>query len=255
MLSRDKYFIGLAEKGKREDGRKTDEFRKIEIQTGVVEKAEGSALVKLGSTQILAGIKMDVREPFSDSPNEGVLMAGAELSPIASPLFESGPPSVESIELSRIVDRGIREAHAIDFEKLCIVEGEKVWVVSVDIHVLDNGGNMMDAAGLAAIAALLDAKMPKYENDKVISTEKKGKLPVTCKPIAVTHIKIGNNLIVDPLIEEESVADAKLTVTTKDDGNITSLQKSGSKGLTLKEIEEIFDRSIKNGKEIRKLLK
>ena len=255
MLSRDKYFIGLAEKGKREDGRKLEEFRGIEIHTGVIEKAEGSALVKLGSTQILVGIKMDVKEPFSDTPNEGVLMAGAELSPIASPLFEAGPPSEESIELARVVDRGIRESHAIDLEKLCITKGEKVWVVSVDIHVLDNGGNMLDAAALASIAALLDTKMPKYEDEKVISTEKKGKLPVTCKPVAVTHIRIGNNLFVDPLIEEESAADARLTVTTKDDGNISSLQKTGSKGLSLKEIEEIFDRAIKNGKEIRKLLK
>ncbi len=255
MLSRDKYFIGLAEKGKRDDGRKLDEFRKVEIQTGVVEKAEGSALVKLGSTQILAGVKMDVKEPFADTPNEGVLMAGAEFSPIASPLFESGPPSIQSIELARVVDRGIRESHAIDLEKLCIAEGEKVWVVSVDIHVLDNGGNMTDAAGLAAIAALLDTKMPKYEDEKVISTERKGKLPVTCKPVAVTHIKVGNNLFVDPLVEEENVADSKLTVTTKDDGNISSLQKSGSKGLTLKEIEEILDRAIKNGKELRKHLK
>ena len=255
MLSRDKYFIGLAEKGTRDDGRKLDEFRKVEIQTGVVEKAEGSALVKLGSTQILAGIKMDVKAPFADTPDEGVLMAGAEFSPIASPLFESGPPSIQAIELARVVDRGIRESHAIDLEKLCITKGEKVWIVNVDIHVLNNGGNMIDAAGLAAIAALLDTKMPKYENDKVISTEKKGKLPVTCKPVAVTHIKIGNNLFVDPLVEEDSVSDSKLTVTTKDDGNISSLQKSGSKGLTLKEIEEMFDRSIKNGKELRKLLK
>ena len=182
-------------------------------------------------------------------------MAGAEFSPIASPLFESGPPSIQAIELARVVDRGIREAHAIDLEKLCITKGEKVWIVSVDIHVLNNGGNMTDAAGLAAIAALLDTKIPKYENDKVISTERKGKLPVTCKPVAVTHIKIGNNLFVDPLVEEENVADSKLTVTTKDDGNISSLQKSGSKGLTLKEIEEMFDRSIKNSKELRKLLK
>ncbi len=93
MLSRDKYFIGLAEKGTRDDGRKPDEFRNIEIQTGIIEKAEGSALVKMGATQILVGIKMDVKTPFPDTPNEGVLMAGAELSPIASPLFESSPPA------------------------------------------------------------------------------------------------------------------------------------------------------------------
>ncbi len=249
------YLIDLAKLSSRVDGRKPDEFRKIEIQRGVIEKAEGSALVKLGSTQVIAGVKMEVKEPFSDTPNEGVLMVGAEFSPIASPEFSPGPPGENAIELARIVDRGIRESHAIDVEKLCIVEKEKVWIVNIDIHILDDSGNLIDASAVAAISALLDTKFPKYQEEKVIYEEKtKKQLPLTCKPIAVTHVKIGESLFIDPMADEESASTARLTVGTKDNGNICALQKGGVEGLTMKQIEEIFEKSIEAGKQLRKLL-
>ena len=56
--------------GKRFDGRKYDEFRKIEIETGISKKAEGSARVKLGKTDVIVGIKMGVDEPYPDSQDE-----------------------------------------------------------------------------------------------------------------------------------------------------------------------------------------
>ena len=85
------YLSKLAEQGKRADGRKFDEYRKIQIETNVVSKAEGSAKVKIGNTQVLTGIKMDVGEPYPDSPDSGVLTTAAELVPLASPDFEAGP--------------------------------------------------------------------------------------------------------------------------------------------------------------------
>ena len=72
----------------------------------------------------------------------------------------SPAPSPQSIELGRVVDRGIRESGCIDMEALCIVPGEKVWGVMIDIHVLSDGGNIFDACGLAAIAALRTAVVP-----------------------------------------------------------------------------------------------
>lgn len=44
--------------GERIDGRKLDEYRNIEIETGYVKKAEGSAYVRLGDTKVIAGIKV-----------------------------------------------------------------------------------------------------------------------------------------------------------------------------------------------------
>ncbi len=104
--------------GKRIDGRTLTDYREFTIEQGVIEKAEGSARVFLGKTQILVGVKVETGEPFPDTPNEGVMTVNAELVPLASPTYETGPPDETSIELARIVDRGIRESKAIDTEKL-----------------------------------------------------------------------------------------------------------------------------------------
>ena len=159
IIKRD-YIYKLAEQGKRIDGRGFDEYRKIEIETGIITKAEGSARVKIGNTQVMAGVKMDVGEPYSDSPDSGVMTTAAELIPMASPDFESGPPRENAIELARVVDRGIRESGIIEVDKLCIEPGEKVWIVFIDLHILDYDGNLFDAASLAALAALSTAVFP-----------------------------------------------------------------------------------------------
>ncbi|MDP0971169.1 hypothetical protein Q6294_29965, partial [Klebsiella pneumoniae] len=83
------YLYRLAKKGKRPDGRATTEYRPITIERGVVNMAEGSALVSIGNTTVLAGIKMDLGEPYPDTPNKGALSTAAELIPLASPDFES----------------------------------------------------------------------------------------------------------------------------------------------------------------------
>ncbi|NYZ79747.1 RNA-binding protein, partial [Candidatus Micrarchaeota archaeon] len=100
--------------GKRLDGRAFDEYRPISLENAYVNKAEGSTLVHLGNTKILAGIKMDVMTPYPDTPDEGVLSTNVELGPICDPMFYSGPPTPDSIELARVVDRGVRESKMID---------------------------------------------------------------------------------------------------------------------------------------------
>jgi exosome complex RNA-binding protein Rrp42 (RNase PH superfamily) len=47
-----------------------------------------------------------------------------------------------------------------DTEALCVVAGERVWQLRVDVHILDHGGNLIDAAALAAIAALQHFRRP-----------------------------------------------------------------------------------------------
>jgi exosome complex component RRP42 len=243
------YITNIVKEGKRVDGRALDECRGIEVVKGYSsEKADGSALVKLGDTQVLVGVSMDVGEPYPDRPNLGVMITSAELRPMASPYFESGPPREESIELSRVVDRGIRESGAIDLEKL-FIEEDKVWIAFIDIHILDHCGNLIDAAGLAAIAALLDCRMPKYEDDVVVRGEWSGKLPVTCTPIPVTFAKISDKIMVDPLVEEEYALDARLTVTTTD--TINAMQKGGEGRLTVGEVESMVDLAFKKAGEIR----
>jgi exosome complex component RRP42 len=246
----------LIDAGKRLDGRGLGDYREIKIEQGLIERAEGSARVLLGKTEVLVGTKVETGEPFPDTPNEGVLTVNAELVPLASPTFEPGPPDENSIELARIVDRGIRESKAIDTEKLCIEPGKKVFVVFVDVWVLNHDGNLIDASALAAVAALLNTKMPNYEIREGEVKIKQGYTPLPMKshPITVTLAKINDKLIVDPWLEEEQIMDARLSMAINDEGNICAIQKGGTGYFTPQQILEAEKIAQEKAAELRKKL-
>ncbi|MGA3288840.1 MAG: exosome complex protein Rrp42 [Candidatus Bathyarchaeia archaeon] len=251
-----KQIEQFIEKGKRLDDRGLRDTREIKIEQGLIERAEGSARVLLGKTEVLVGVKVETGEPFPDTPNEGVLTVNAELVPVASPNFEPGPPNEDSIELARVVDRGIRESKAIDNEKLCIEPGKKVFVVFVDVYVLNHDGNLIDASALAAMAALLNTKMPNYEIKDGELKIKQGytSLPVKSHPVTVTTGKINNFLIVDPGLEEEQVMDSRISMAINDEGNICAVQKGGSGYFTPQQILEASKIAQEKAAEIRKKL-
>jgi len=251
----DSYVRKLVEEDMRVDNRKFDEFRPIKIETNVIKTAEGSAKVLIGNTHVLVGVKMGVGEPYPDMQNEGVLVVNAELVPVASPTFEPGPPNENAIELARVVDRGIRESHCIDLESLCIQEGKEVWMVNIDIHVLDHDGNLIDASAIGAIAALLTTKIPKYENGKINTDVHERDLPVRDVPVAITTVKIGDKLLIDPNVEEENALDARITLATNEKGELCAGQKGGDGYFTTEEIQKAIDLSILKGKEIRNMIK
>jgi len=231
------------EEGKRFDGRNLDEFRDLVIEKDISKKAEGSVKVKLGNTEVVVGVKVGVSEPYADSPNKGNLMVTAELLPLSSPRFESGPPKFPAIELGRVIDRGIRESGVIDMEKLCIKEGEKVWTVFIDIYSINDDGNLLDAAGIGALAALKVAKLPKYDEkeEKILYGEPDKDIPLTgVNPITITVHKLGNNLIVDPTRAEEDLSETRVTVGSSD-GLISSIQKGEEKELDMEEFNNVLD--------------
>ncbi|MEM2874552.1 MAG: exosome complex protein Rrp42 [Candidatus Hadarchaeales archaeon] len=241
-------ILALVKQGKRVDGRDIEQYREISVERGVIKTANGSARVRIGKTQVLVGVKLQHSEPFPDTPNSGTLIVNAELLPMASPTFEPGPPDENAIELARVVDRGIRESECIELEKLGIKEGEDVWGVFIDIHVLDHDGNLIDASALGATAALLDTKPPQDEAWTLPV------FPVTRKPVAVTLAKIDERLLVDPCLDEENVMDARLTMTTTDDGNLCAIQKGGRGCFTREELERAYEIARERGTGLRKHL-
>ena len=252
----------LGKSDKRLDGRNFDAYRKVEIEKDFIKSAEGSARVKLGNTVIVAGIKMSIGTPYPDTPAEGVLVVNAELVPFASPEFERGPPGEDAIELARVVDRAIRESKCIDFSKLCIEPNKAVWMVNVDMDVLDDDGNLIDASCLAAVAAIMSARLPEYENvnDGYVvkfGTKTSKKIPMMNIPVSTTSIKINDAILADPSIEEISAMEARLTIGTLNSGSdikLCSMQKGGERGLTFEEVEKMIDIAVERGKELRDAL-
>src|SRR5437667_12794020 len=103
-----------------------------------------------------------------------------------------GAASEAAIELSRVVDRGIRESKAIDLKSLVIQKGKKVQVVYGDVYVLDHDGNLIDAASMAARAALANSKVAKMElkGDETVAKGVHHGLPLNDHTVAVTLPKI-----------------------------------------------------------------
>ncbi|MFH1247475.1 MAG: exosome complex protein Rrp42 [Candidatus Micrarchaeota archaeon] len=247
----------LIKKNERPDGRQFLEYRPISIQKNVFENCEGSAICSIGDTKVLAGVKIDLATPFPDRPNEGMLAVGCEFSPIAHPNFQAGPPDERSIELARVVDRGIRAANTIDLKKLKIVDG-KVLGIYIDLYILDHNGNLTDAAAMAAMSALKNAVVPKVEQDgevyKLNHNERTNGLPLGEAVVTCTFEKINGAIVLDAGIDEENASSGRLTFGTTTSGLICSSQKSGSAGFTLEEFDSLIDLALEKRKDLLKLL-
>lgn len=240
------HIYKMAASGKRVDGRAPEEYREIKVRKGYAGNAEGSARVNLGKTEVLVGVKMILGEPYPDRPKAGSIVTTMELIPMASPTFEAGPPREMAIELARVVDRGIRESKAIDLGKLCIIEGEKVWIVFIDVHVLDYGGNLFDASSFGALAALTNAVVPASK----INGEDYP-LEVEHYPISITATKIRDVIVFDASLDEDRVADARLTIATDENGHIRAMQKGLKGSFTLDEVDHVVKTARRLADEIR----
>ncbi|MFX1591826.1 MAG: exosome complex protein Rrp42 [Promethearchaeota archaeon] len=253
------YIISNLKKEERIDGRGLWEYRDFQINSDIISSAEGSADVKLGDTRIITGIKYEVGEPFPDLPDEGVCTVMAELLPIASPLFERGPPDEQSIELARVVDRGIRHADCVQTKKLCIKENVLVYILFVDMYVINYAGNLIDAGGVGALTTLISAHIPEG-----VWNEEKGEAEWTGRyltgkhivkelPLVLTYGKIDDIIFVDPNLPEELVSDGKISISVTKD-KITSIQKSGAATFSIDEVKMLGNKSLEIGQKIRKEL-
>jgi len=250
-------ILALLREGKRIDGRGFDDIRPIKLTLDRISKAEGSAEAWLGESRVMAGVKIQVGKPFPDTPDEGVVITSSELSPIASPTFELGPPDEQAIELARVVDRGIRHSEAINRNELCIKVGDFVYMILVDLYVLADHGNLIDASSLAAIGALLDTKLPKVkitDGGEAEILEDTIPLKMGPPPVTITFAKIGDSIIVDPNFEEERVMDARLSIAFDGDDKIASMQKWGTSPFSRQEVTDCIERASKIVKNIRKQL-
>lgn len=218
LSSSEKVFLlqGIKSR-KRLDGRETYDYRKLRISFGV---DRGHCEVQLGRTRVLGQVSCELVEPRASRPTEGQMFINVELSPMASAAFEGGRSTEFSVELNRFMERFYVESQAIDVESLCIVAGEKVWQVKVDLHVLDNGGNIADCASIAAITALAHFRKPDVSviGEEVTIHSPEDREPV---PLSILHMPVcitfgfydkGEFLLVDPTDKEETIMDGRMTM-------------------------------------------
>ncbi len=240
------YIREMAEKSIRADGRKENDRRNLVIKTGVINHSDGSAYLELGGTKVLAGVKILPGEPFPDRADEGGLIVNFEASELASN-YQSDR-IMYSVEVGRVTDRGIRESNLIDMKKLVIEVGKKVLFVYIDIFALNNEGNLLDAANMAALTALLDAKY------KVEGSEEKIQLPLNHEKLSISHTfaKIGNTILYDPSLPEENLADARLSIAVSD--KVNSMQKGKVGFFTPEEVDYCVGKAFELKHENKTLL-
>ena len=248
------YARELIKTGRRADGRGLLNYRQAKVEVDYIPNAEGSALASLGETKVVAGVKLDLVAPFPDRPDEAVISFNSEFSPIAHPDFEAGPPNENSIELARVVDRGIRSAEVIDLKKLGqqkTPEG-KVLGVYVDLYIIDQCGNLIDCAALAAMAALCNTRVPKFDGEKLDRANSVGNLPLQRKVIACSFEKIEGQIVLDASYEEETASEGRFTVSVTDEGKVCAVQKSGAAGFTREQVLQFIDIAFEKGGELLK---
>lgn len=243
VLKRDSVRRAV-QSGIRTTGRGLLEYREIRSEVGVIETADGSAVVRLGNTQVIAGVKAGLGRPFPDAPNEGVLIVNAEILPHASPYSEIGPPDEFAIELARVVDRGIRHSGYIDMQRLAVDPGSSAYVLWVDIYVVNDDGNLIDAANMASVLALAHTSLPgirrKETGEPSLDRDNRAVLPTTDRvPIAISIGKIGDKLLVDPDFDEEYSLDGRVSITVANN-HVVSAQKTLGY-FTQREVERAID--------------
>lgn len=249
-------IMELLEEGKRVDGRAFDEYRPISIQTGAIPKANGSARVRLGDSEVICGIKIQPDRPFPDVGDRGIFICTAEMLPLSHPTVETGPPNESVIELARVVDRGIRESHMVDLSDMVIKQDVSVVGVFADNVVVDYDGNLFDACSYAATSAILSAQMPKWEYGESgpVLLDGTHPVPTTTVPASVTMAKIGRHIVVDPNADEWDCMDARITITTDSERNICAIQKGGKDGFTVDELVSCGETAVRLGSVIRQKL-
>lgn len=244
----------------RPDGRAPMTARRSSITTGSIATAVGSAMLKMGRTTAVAGVRATLETPEPGAPEVGMLDVKVELLPIAASHYRPGRVSDDAVCLSEFVRASV--APHIDLSKICVEAGVLVWRLSVTIYCLDHDGNLEDAVLLAAVAALQNVKLPavrmkddaEAEDDTdermrntansdsaketpwdstiaVASGDRKVPLELDGFPISVSFGLFEDRILLDPSLDEEVVCDSRVTLLMRPSGDLRAVIKPG--GTTL----------------------
>ncbi|XP_054442546.1 exosome complex component RRP43 [Pteronotus mesoamericanus] len=254
------YYRRFLKENCRPDGRELGEFRATTVNVGSIGTADGSALVKLGNTAVICGVKAELAVPPPDAPDKGYVVPNVDLPPLCSSRFRPGPPGEEAQAASQFIADVVENSQAVRREDLCIAPGKLAWVLYCDLICLDYDGNVLDACTFALLAALNNVQLPEVTiNEETalaeVNLRKKRYLTIRTHPVATSFAVFDDTLlVVDPTGEEERLATGALTVVTDEAGRLCCLHKPGGSGLTGAKLQDCMSRAVTRHKEVKKLM-
>lgn len=224
------FLARFVSDGIRPDGRPVGRCRPTTIGLNVISTADGSAMVKTGSTTALAGVKLELSSPTEEQPTQGRIEVHVELSPMATSGHRPGRFSEEAVSIQQRIQSCLEASCAVHLEDLCIDKGRAAWVAYLDIYILDAAGALLDTALLSAMAALASTKLPQVvmnDQGKVVSAPKEQRMPpqrlqIHLLPVAVSSGTFSQKLIVDPTADEEALLDNSIVVIMAENGMLVS---------------------------------
>ncbi|KAG5419300.1 RRP45 [Candida metapsilosis] len=129
-------------------------------------------------------------KPYPERPFEGIFTINSEISPQASLKFDTTrAQQQDEILVSRILEKAIRRSNAVDLESLCIIAGDKVWEIVVDLNFWNYDGNLIDVGCFATMLALLHFRKPdiSINGDEVVVHDENERQPVS---LSILHVPI-----------------------------------------------------------------
>ncbi|KAI5952600.1 RRP45 [Candida jiufengensis] len=287
ITSNEKNFLHTALKnGIRLSSRKFNQLRDIEIYLSPTEY--GYVEVSWGKSKISVKVSAKIVKPYEDRPFEGIFNINNEISPQASLRFDTTQKTQQDeILISRIIEKSIRKSNSIDLENLCIIAGEKVWEITVDLNYWNYDGNFIDLGCFATMLALNHFKKPDItiNQDQIIIHDLNERQPISLSilhnPICLTYsffnlnskemnikgeeITNTNNIeeeqneeeicILDADGQEEMLRDGSLTITLNKNREILQLSKNGGLPINAEKLLDLCFQSMNQIDYLTELIK
>ncbi|KAF8434861.1 ribosomal protein S5 domain 2-type protein [Boletus edulis BED1] len=229
------YLDRFLAEGVRPDGRESCAWRDVFVNVGSISTADGSALVRMGKTIVVCGVKAEIAEPELDSPDLGFIVPNIDLPAMCSPKFKPGPPSEEAQVLSERLNDALVRSNILPLDTLCIASGRAAWCLYIDTTCLNYDGNAFDAALVAIMAALGNTTLPQATFDLDTST-------TTCSrdvhvPLSLNKIRrvvglsfgcVGGStptLLADPTSFEEPLLTSTVSIVVDVEGGVVSVER------------------------------
>ena len=269
---------GITSLGYRVDGRAFGQRRPLSFDFGT---KDSSVVVRLGKTVVTACVAARIEAPMYSRMNEGSLRCIVRDATFLSGKKQSGSQRELLQMYERFLDRSFKESKAVDMESLCIQSGKYVWYVEVQLTVMNDDGNVLDALGWAVLAALRVFLRNEVEvrgkghrqgenaSNPVNSARENGPLKIYGLdaregvgmtlhhfPVVVTFAVFekegespGTCVLVDPTAVEETAASGHMTISITPQGELCAVQKADGCGMDASEVFGCMRRGMELAKE------